>query len=345
MQSTKNAPPLATIVFTARDRFSMAVRTLNTLIQTTTAPYELVYVDAGSPNAVAQELARICAENGFEYIRINRYLAPAEQRNIGLRQVKTKHVVFVENDVIVAENWLTALVNCAEETGAEAVQPLICQGVPLHSEIHQAGGVFTDDMDAFFNGPADQRNFIDEHFHQGERVEDVDLKRTETQITEVHCFLVRRDVFEKLGEFDEKMLSSKDHMNFSMDVWKSGGRIMLEPESIVTFCVPNRYHPVKPMDRAYFLLRWSKDWRLQSLKRLQDKWELEHSEYFKTYPGLNPWRIVDGIVKPATRKLPYVGNSWKVQQMAKSVSLPALNALSGVMARNHATKSKNESDA
>ena len=340
MQTTSNTKPLATIVYTARDRFSMSVRVLNTLIEKTDGPYELICVDAGSPKVVAKDLARICAENGFKYLRFDRFMSPPEQRNTGLREASTKYIVFVENDVMVSDNWFSALIKCAEETDAEAIQPLICQGVPLHKEIHQAGGKFTDDLDGFFNGPPNERQFIDEHFHQGELVEDVKLERTETQITEVHCFLVRRDFFEKHGEFEERMPSSKDHMNFSMEVWKNGGKILLEPESIVTFCVPNRFHPVAPMDRPYFLLRWSNAWRLQSLRFMQDKWELGHAPYFQTYPGINPWRMVDGIIKPTARKLPYVGHSWKVQQMCKSVSVPALNVVSNMMARKHARQSK-----
>ena len=37
----------ATIIMTARDRFSMAVRALNEIAEVTARPYELIYVDGG----------------------------------------------------------------------------------------------------------------------------------------------------------------------------------------------------------------------------------------------------------------------------------------------------------
>ena len=53
---------------------------------------------------------------------------------------ETEYVVFVDNDVLYTEGWLDRLVACADETGAEVVAPLTCQGLPAHTEIHHAGG-------------------------------------------------------------------------------------------------------------------------------------------------------------------------------------------------------------
>ncbi|KCZ85197.1 glycosyltransferase family 2 protein [Hyphomonas adhaerens] len=315
----------ATIVMTARDRFSMAVRALNEIAKVTAKPYDLIYVDGGSPKSVADDIRATCETHGFRYLRYDHYLAPCQARNIGHSLSATPYVVYCENDVLVTEGWLANLVACAEETGAEVVQPLICQGTPLHTEIHQAGGNFTDDMDAFFNGTEDQRRLSDSHlWHQGEQVGDVELVRTETQVTEVHCFLVRRDSFEWLGEFDENMPCSKDHVDFSVNVWSKGGRIMLEPSSIVTFCVPSRVHPVEPVDRAFFLLRWSPKWQRQSLNHFQKKWKLENDPYFDRYLKLTGWRYREGVAKPLIRKIPFIGHSYKVQQAGSFLLMPLL---------------------
>ncbi|MCA8899803.1 MAG: glycosyltransferase, partial [Hyphomonas sp.] len=284
MSATVDTGARATIVMTARDRFSLAPRALETIVEHTPRPYELIYVDGGSPREIAGEIEAICGRNGFRYVREDHFLSPCQSRNIGHRLTTTPYVVYVENDVMVSPGWLDKLVECADATGAEVVQPLICQGAPLHTEIHQAGGDFTDDLDAFFNGPEEKRRLCDNHLmHQGKRVDEVNLRRSEMQVTEVHSFLVRKDAFARLGDFDENMPCSKDHVDFSITVHSKGGRIMLEPESVVTFCVPSRHFPIEAVDRAYFLLRWSPQWQRQSLSHFQKKWGLENDPYFDRY--------------------------------------------------------------
>ena len=345
MSDAQKPEAKATIVVTARDRFSLAVRSLNEIVKVTAKPYELIYVDGGSPKVVAKEVRAICEKNGFRYLRYDHFLAPCEARNIGLRHAGTPYVAYCENDIIVSEGWLANAVKCAEETGAEVVQPLICQGLPMHTEIHQAGGDFTDDMDAFFNGPEEQRRLSDSHLrHQGDKIKDVDLKRTEIQVTEVHSFLVRRDAFEWLGEFDENMPCSKDHIDFSINVWSKGGRIMLEPSSVVSFCVPNNTYAVEPMDRAFFMLRWSPAWQRKSLEHLQKKWKLENDPYFESYMSKRDWRYRAGVAKPLVRKIPLIGHSYKVQQIGVEMLMPILYFIGARLVEQQARRAHTRDD-
>jgi GT2 family glycosyltransferase len=328
MTNLKNNQADVTVVVTARDRFSLAVRSLENLVAVTRHPYKLIYIDAGSPPSVAKNLKQICEKNAFEYVRFDHFLSPCQSRNRGHHMSNTKYVAYIENDVMASEGWLEALIKCGEETGAEVVQPLICQGLPLHTEIHQAGGNFTEDMDAFFNGPSQSRRLTDKHLnHQGKRVDEVELERTETQVCEVHCILVKRDTFERFGDFDENMPCSKDHIDFSITIWANGGRIMMEPSSVVTFCHPDRHNPVEVMDRPIFILRWSPNWQRKSLNHFRKKWGLESDPYFEKYQKLTKWRYHDGVVRPMIRKLPMIGHSYKVQAIASKAMLPIISAV------------------
>lgn len=336
-----NAPKV-TVIVSARKRFSLAVRSLHAIISATRAPYDLIYLDAGSPKSVASELSRICAEQGFTYHRIDHFLSPAQSRNRGHHMADTKYVAFVENDVFVSANWLAPLIACAEQTGADVVQPLICQGAPLHSEIHHGGGNFTNDFDAFFNGPAIARRLADRHFlHQGKQVADVALSRSETQVCETHCMLVRRDTFERIGDFDENMPYSKDHVDFSISVWASGGRIMLEQTSIATVCHPDKAHPLEAMDLPLFVLRWSPKWQRESLDYFRNKWGLQADPYFDKYAKQKNWRYHDNVVLPAVRKVPFVGSSHKVQKMASVAMLPFVSAVGTRLGNRHAARTAN----
>ena len=333
-QAIKSASDV-TIIVVHRDRFSLAVESLNQIVAATPGVDKLIYIDAGSPRKVAAELERICDENGFRYERYDELLSPSQSRNRGHRLADTKYIAFVESCTFVAENWLEGLIRCAEETGAEVIQPLMCQGKPFHTEIHQAGGTFAKDAELFFRGAPEDHVICDIDMHQGKQVTEVPLVRAEIQVTEVHCFLVRRDTFERFGDFDESMLSTKDHLNFSMTIWKNGGRIMLEPASVATFYVPNRHNPIQLSDYPFFILRWSPKWQADSLNHFQKKWALDGDPYFQKRNKIITWRYREAILKPFARRIPFVGHSYKVQKIVMVTLEPIVVAFSLWLAKNH----------
>lgn len=333
---TVTRAPKSTLIVTPRERFGVAVEALESIITETKGAYELIYLDGGSPKPMGRRLEALCRRHGFKYQRFDRYLSPNEARNIGQRQAKTDYVVFIDNDVIVSPGWLSALEACAEETGAEVVAPLTCQRDPLHHEIHQAGGEFTDDLPGFFQRPAKERRITDVHLLQGKKRVDVELKRGETQCCEFHCALVRRDVFTRFGDLDEDLMATKEHIDFCMNIWAQDGRVMFEPASVVTYLFPNRERPMKMSDWPYFALRWSPRWQQASLDKFKSKWSLDGDPYFEKRNGMLDWRLKEGIVKPILRKAPVVGRSHKWQVLGMSVLLPVVRAWSDRLVDRHA---------
>ena len=108
-QTIKSASDV-TIIVVHRDRFSLAVESLNQIVAATPGAYKLLYIDAGSPRKVAAELKHICDENGFRYERYDELLSPAQSRNRGHRLADTKYVAFIESCTFVADNWLQGLI-------------------------------------------------------------------------------------------------------------------------------------------------------------------------------------------------------------------------------------------
>jgi cellulose synthase/poly-beta-1,6-N-acetylglucosamine synthase-like glycosyltransferase len=312
------------------------VESLKSIIADTAAPYELVYVDAGSPKAVAAELAELCRANGFRYLRCEHFLTPNQSRNIGWAAASTPYVAFVDNDVIVSPGWLQALERCAEETDAEVVAPLTCQKLPLHTEIHQAGGRFTDDLSTFFTRPAAERFVDEEHVLQGRKVGEVELTRQETQCCEFHCALVRREVLERLGGLDEELLATKEHIDFCMSVWRHGGKVMFEPSSVVTYLFPNRARPLSREDWPFFTLRWSPQWQRLSLRHFQRKWGLAEDPYFDKRERMLGWRHREGIARPVARSLPLFGNWAPTQHFGMMVVVRMLKMWSRSLVNAHA---------
>src|SRR3989442_10401531 len=107
-----------TVIVVPRERFSFVPRSLECLYKETSVPFNLVYVDGGSPEKTKRYLEAEARARGFQLIRSPRYLTPTEARNLGLQQTRSKYVVFIDNDVLVSPGWLGALLRCAEETSA-----------------------------------------------------------------------------------------------------------------------------------------------------------------------------------------------------------------------------------
>ncbi|TVP59430.1 MAG: glycosyltransferase [Nodularia sp. (in: Bacteria)] len=290
--------PQVTIIVSPRERFSHTRNSLESIYQHTEYPFQLIYVDGNSPSHIQRYLEEQAAEKGFELIRTNHYLCPNHARNLGLRQVNTKYVVFIDNDVEVTPGWLKTLVDCTEQTGATIVSPLICQHLPLHAEIHCAGGESRVKVET--KGETSRRRIIEKIYQQGRLVADVrpQLQREKTGLAEFHCMIVRTEIFDQLGFLDEALLNTKEHVDFCMLVTEAGGSIYIEPESIVTY-VPGP--PVEWSDLHFYMLRWSNAWEMASLKRLRDKWNLTEDEYFqKKYSTLGRRRnytIISPLVK------------------------------------------------
>lgn len=291
--------PQVTIVVVPRERFSCTQRSLESIYEHTKFPFKLIYVDGNSPKKVQQYLENQAQEKDFKIIRTDYYLSPNHARNIGLSHVDTKYVVFADNDVVVSPNWLEALINCAEETGATVVGPLMCEKEPVHQRVHFAGGeshIVTD-----VNG---KRHLREKMYKQGKQVADLrpQLQRTETELAEFHCVLVRRSVFERIGYLDEGMLNTKEHLDFSMTVAQAGGKVYFEPDSLITY-VPGP--PLELTDLHFYMLRWSDAWTLDSLEHIRKKWNLSEDGYFKTKYKKLGWRRSGTIIKPLVRRLSF----------------------------------------
>lgn len=303
--------PQVTIIVSPRERFSYTRESLESIYENTQIPFKLIYVDGNSPKKAGEYLQNQAQEKGFKLIRTDYYLTPNKARNIGLAEVDTKYVAFVDNDIIPASGWLKALIDCSEDTEATIVGPLMFQYLPLHQEIHFAGGESRVVVDA-----KGRRRLREKMYKQGNKITDprVKLQRTETELCEFHVMLVRTKVFQHLGMFDEQMLNSKEHLDFCMNVAKNGGSVYFEPASLVTY-VPTS--PLKFSDIHYYMLRWSDAWELGSLSRLRQKWNLAEDGYFQhKYKALG-WRRRDTILKPIVRSLSFGIQNQFLQKVLK----------------------------
>jgi GT2 family glycosyltransferase len=252
--------------------------------------------------------------------------------------------VFVENDVIPKRGWLEALLACADETAADVIVPLTCEGRPLHTIVHHVGPLEepTPGADGSASG---QRNY-DETFHlQGQTREQVASKliRRRTQTCEFHCVMMRRSLFNRIEPFDP-LIVSKEHLDFSWRVTTADGAIWVEPGAVVTFLVPSASDPIRLTDLPYFLLRWSPHWQRRSHDSLKAKWGLQEAGYISSRRKLSGWRIVQHVVRPALERTPLLGRRWGFVERAAHLVYPAVAFAAAMLAWRYEARREHARD-
>jgi GT2 family glycosyltransferase len=302
------AGSLVTVVVIPRERFSLTKRSLESLYANTHSEFTLLYVDGGSPSSIKRYLAEESRKRGFRLVRTNHYMSPNMARNLALRYVDSKYVVFIDNDVLVEPGWLDALVQCAEATGAWVVGPVYLQGDPKFQIIHMAGGI------AHIEVEQGKRFLVEKHTFGGQRLADVSihLQRAPIELIEFHCALVRRDVFDRLGPLDEKLLSVLEHDDLCLTVREAGGLVYYEPSAVVSYIPPP---PFAWSDYLYYMLRWSDAWTESTTRHFLTKWNLDKDDSrnlgytdwvrrhrYICFPGAK-WRYARAIEKRLNRLL------------------------------------------
>jgi GT2 family glycosyltransferase len=259
--------PRTTIIMVPREGFATGPASVRDVCEHRENGARLVVVDAGSPPEVREQLETLARRYDFSLLRTDRYLAPNQARNVGMRHVSTPYVVFLDNNVRVCPGWLDALERCALETAAGVVAPTTITVELGSSVVHQMGG------QAHITGSRGARTLRNSHSHQGEPVRTGARKaREQTEEAEFHCVLVDCSWLREIGGLDEELLSLFEHTDLCMQIRESGGTVWFEPESVVSY---GRTKFIDRRDREYYVLRWSEEWNARSGRRFQAIWQLD----------------------------------------------------------------------
>ena len=326
-----------TVVVVPRERWSKARESLRSVLENTTAPHRLVYVDGHSPRGLRRWLDEQAAEHGFKLVRRECYLSPNEARNIGLAEVDTEYVAFVDNDVHVCSGWLEPLIATADESGAALVGPLVCDR-DLET-VHCAGGTLEIVEEEEDGEPVRRvRERMGFPFRPMEEARP-QLERGECSLTEYHAVLARRAALDRNGGVDERMLNSREHLDVCLEVMRDGGTIWFEPASVVIYLTPP---PLKLGDIHFYAVRWSDDWERKSLEWFREKWDLTADSFFKRRFEQLGWRRREHVFSPIVRRLTLGRRSDRVEELLTPLERRLNRTLS---ARNDRARAREEARA
>lgn len=177
---------------------------------------EIVLVDNGSTDDTAEFLSLLGGD--VVIVRNTKNLGFATACNQGARVSRGRNIVFLNNDTVTQPGWLAALLAAAKEEGAG-----VCGARLLYPDgrIQHAGVAFDEKGIGYhiFNG------FPKDH--------PAVMKRRRFQAVTAACMLVRRDLFEALGGFDEGYRNGFEDVDFCLRAGERGHRVLYVPECAV----------------------------------------------------------------------------------------------------------------
>jgi glycosyltransferase involved in cell wall biosynthesis len=272
--------PKVTLIITQRERFCFTQMSLESILADNSYPFDLIYVDGGSPNPIREYLQEKANQHDFmTVIRRDHYLKTNEARNLALPLTQdSDYIAFLDNDVIVERGWLKTLVNCAEEEQAALVAPLIFEGNPKLLEkdkpVHIAGGMLQYKQKE--SGKATLNIY---HKMHHVKLGNQQLERKLVDCIEFHTNLVRRSLLNQvILEPDCDSLNS--HVDLSLQTKVLGGKTVLEPQARITFINPLLVSGFDQDDIRLHFFRWSEKNLKASLDKMQEKWNLDPKHPF-----------------------------------------------------------------
>jgi O-antigen biosynthesis protein len=178
-------------------------------------------VDNGSTDGSGEYLKGLSvgSESKVILIQNEKNLGFAKACNQGAKIAKGEYLLFLNNDTVVTDKWLDVLVGELDENkniGIVGPKLLYPDGTVQH-----AGVVFDKEK-------------WPHHIYKRESGDALYVnKKRQFQCLTAACFLVRREIFEKVGGFDEAYLNGLEDLDFCLKVCALGLGILYCPESVV----------------------------------------------------------------------------------------------------------------
>lgn len=212
--------PRVSIVIPSRDAAAVLTRCLDGLLHATRYPHrEIVIVDNGSTDRVVLDTYAALERAGTaRVVPFDRPFNFSAACNAGAAAAAGDVLLFLNNDVeVIHPDWLDQLVQwtACPEVGIVGARLLYPNGTIQHAGVvlglGLVGHVFSgasEDEAGPFGTPACYRNYL--------------------AVTGA-CLMMRRDVYDRLGGFDERFRVSFSDVVLCLEAWKAGYRVVYTP--------------------------------------------------------------------------------------------------------------------
>ena len=254
-----STPALTSLVIAVWNQLEYTKRCLESIVRCTSIPYELIVVDNGSTDGTREFLQTVKGQ-----VIINeRNLGCAKAWNQGIKASRGEVVGILNNDIVVTPGWLEGLLAFMKERGHGLVSPSAREG-PLNYDLDAYAGEFT--------------------IHCGGAARHGDVYAP--------CMLIRREVFDRIGLFDEGFsYGGCEDIDFVWRMKGAGfsvgmtGAVLIHHFGMVTQdAIKERETKAYPkMNLAHFQSKWKRTVRGNWFNR---RWDDFRTSYRRQYEKL-----------------------------------------------------------
>jgi GT2 family glycosyltransferase/glycosyltransferase involved in cell wall biosynthesis len=260
--------PTVSIIIPVYNHFEHSYNCLKSIAELTdNTTFEVIVVDDCS-NDDTQELIKNISGITYQWQKQNGGFI--ESCNTGAKLATGKYLMFLNNDTVVYENWLDALIEVFDNypdvglVGSKLVYP--------DNQLQEAGGIVFSDASGWNYG---RLGNPDEP--QYNHVREVDYCSGAS-------ILIRKDLFEKLGRFDERYKPAYyEDTDLAFAVRNIGKKVYYQPASMITH--------FEGISSGTDLTQGMKKYQVVNQSKFKEKWASALSQQPKSGSDIELCRI------------------------------------------------------
>lgn len=185
MQSYGSVFAGTSIVIPAFNQVAMTKRCIESIVQHTHTPYEIIIVDNASTDHTQSYLKSLCGTVRYRTLDTNRGFAGAI--NVGMMMAKGQTIALLNNDTVVTAGWLDNLLTCLRSDSEIGMVGPVTNSISGPQQINDVPYRSMEEMQRYAR---DNNVSNPSRWHQ-------------TELLIGFCLLFDRSVFERIGYFDE----------------------------------------------------------------------------------------------------------------------------------------------
>jgi len=233
------------IVIPTYNQLNMLRQCVDSIIENTDLPYEIIVVDNASSDGTENYLRDLGGQVRYRVLENNRGFAGAI--NVGMMMAKGRTILLLNNDTLVTENWLDNLLACLNS------DEKIGMVGPMTNYISG-----DQKIDVPYTDVADMPQFAREF----NKSDPASWRRTD-RLTGF-CLLFRRELFENVGYFDEGFeIGNFEDDDYNIRVRILGKSLVMATDTFIHHfgsvsmkALGDRFQEVNDRNQLYFMEKW-----------------------------------------------------------------------------------------
>jgi len=245
------------IIIPTYNQLNLLHMCLNSIMDNTDSPYELIVIDNASTDGTGEYLRNLSGQVRFRVLETNRGFAGAV--NVGLMMAKGRTVVLLNNDTLVTERWLDNMLACLNSDDRIGMVGPVTNYISGDQQIPVPYGDIRE-LPAFAR--------------QNNRPNPSRWRRTDRLVG--FCLLFRRELFHRIGYFDEGFeVGNFEDDDFNIRVRMLGKSLVVAEDAFIHHfgsasmkALGDRFALVNDRNERYFTDKWNNpyEWILRTLR-------------------------------------------------------------------------------